>query len=92
MKTLDNVKIQKALDSIYMFGGYDGSHHKQWLLDQLVRILADDYDKWVAEYEDGEKGQKGHGQEFPGQNISEPLNALEVEEHTVEHGEDPEPE
>lgn len=49
-------KIEKALEMIESYGGIDGGHHKQWVLDQLVRILADDYDQWVKEYQDGEDG------------------------------------
>jgi hypothetical protein len=50
-------KEQKALDLIGEWGGIDGGHHKQWLLDQLVRVLADDYRAWVVEYQDGEDGE-----------------------------------
>ena len=49
-------KVKKALDLIEEWGGIDGEHHKQWLLDQLVRVLADDYDKWVRDWENGEDG------------------------------------
>ena len=49
-------KIEKALDLIFQYGGIDGGHHKQWVLDGLVKILADDYEKWVTEYNDGEDG------------------------------------
>ena len=52
----DNAKRQQALDLIAEWGGIDGGHHKQWLLDQLVRTLANDYDKWVKEWEEGEDG------------------------------------
>jgi len=48
---------QRALDLIAQYGGIDGGHHKQWLLDQTVRILAgDNYDDWVGEWQDGEDG------------------------------------
>ena len=46
----------EVLDFIAEWGGIDGGHHKQWVLDQLVRILADDYDKWINEWQDGEDG------------------------------------
>ena len=49
-------KTNKALDLILRYGGIDGAHHKQWVLNQIVRILADDYDEWVKKYEDGEDG------------------------------------
>ena len=48
---------QKDLDLIGEYGGIDGGHHKQWLLDQVARILAGDkYKDWVGEWEDGEDG------------------------------------
>lgn len=34
-------RIQEALKIIGRFGGIDGLHHKQWVLDQVVRILTD---------------------------------------------------
>lgn len=33
-------KVKAALDLIVQYGGVDGSHHKQWLLDQVVRTLV----------------------------------------------------
>jgi len=50
--------ISKALDLINKYGGYDGAHHKQWLLNELVEVLSDDYEKWVEDYEAGEHGPK----------------------------------
>jgi len=30
----------------------DGAHHKQWTIDQMVRVLAgEDYGQWVMNYE-----------------------------------------
>lgn len=52
----DAGKVEKALFLIETHGGIDGSHHKQWLLDQLVRVLVDDYEKWVTEWQAGEDG------------------------------------
>lgn len=49
-------KIRAALDVITQYGSIDGDHHKQWVLDQVVRILADDYHEWVLEFCDGEDG------------------------------------
>lgn len=46
----------KALEFIHQWGGFDGGHHKQWVLDQVVRILAVDYDEWVRDYQTGENG------------------------------------
>lgn len=49
-------RVNDALDLIARYGGCDGGHHKQWVLDQIVRVLARDYRAWVAEYEAGEDG------------------------------------
>lgn len=52
-------KTEKVLDLIHQYGGIDGDHHKQWLLDQIVRtIMGDDYALWVLKYEHGEDGPK----------------------------------
>jgi len=49
-------KIEKALNVIEEWSFVDGDFHKQWVLDQVVRILADDYEEWVSDYQDGEDG------------------------------------
>lgn len=36
----DGDRISLALDQALNGGGIDGAHHKQWALDQIVRILA----------------------------------------------------
>lgn len=42
-------KIQAALDLV---GNIDGDHHKQWIIDQMVRVLTGDgYENWLAEYQ-----------------------------------------
>jgi hypothetical protein len=58
IKTLD-YKVKVALELIERFGGTDGAHHKQWLIDQILRALTgNDYVKWVAEWESGAHGPK----------------------------------
>jgi hypothetical protein len=49
---------QIVLDMIGEFGGIDGGHHKQWLLNEILLSLMtqDEYEKWVAEWEDGADG------------------------------------
>jgi len=48
---------KEALDLILRYGGIDGGHHKQWVLDQIVRKLTGDgYNAWVEEYQLGEDG------------------------------------
>ena len=50
-------KEEEALDMIFQNGACDGGHHKQWVLDQVVRILTGDrYNEWVKKFEDGEDG------------------------------------
>lgn len=56
-------RVEDALAQIREFGGIDGAHHKQWLLDQIVRTLTDatkddqdDYLAWLAAYENGSDG------------------------------------
>lgn len=54
-------KIQEIRDLIYRFGGIDGAHHKQWLLDQIIQKTCDsqnEYLDWIKQYEDGEDGPK----------------------------------
>lgn len=52
-----NDKIEDAIDVAFGFGQVDGSHHKMWVIDQMVRILTgDDYDRFVTEYRSGPDG------------------------------------
>lgn len=50
-------RVDKALELIHNYGEIDGDHHKKWLLDQLVRVLAPDYKEWVKGFEWGEDGE-----------------------------------
>lgn len=53
-----NRDIQSSIDLIMRYGGIDGSHHKQWLLDQVLRILSENkYDNLIKKYCDGEDGE-----------------------------------
>ncbi len=49
-------KIQKSIDIILQHGMIDGEHHKQWLLDQVLRILLEDpwYKERMDEYNSNE--------------------------------------
>ncbi len=50
-------KLDAALAVIVENGDIDGSHHKQWVLDQVVRTLTGDgYRAWVEAYCAGEDG------------------------------------
>ena len=59
MKT--NNTIRDALDLITQYGGIDGAHHKQWVLDQIVRTLTKTekgYENWLKEYQ-GDLDEEG---------------------------------
>lgn len=49
-------RIEAALGFIERYGGIDGGHHKQWVLDQVVRSLVSDYPAWVKAQKMGEDG------------------------------------
>ncbi|QHJ84047.1 MAG: hypothetical protein [Caudoviricetes sp.] len=58
MKTADE-RILDIVEIIHQYGGIDGGHHKQWVLDQIIRIaMGDDcgYEVWVRDYCAGEDG------------------------------------
>ena len=57
MSQIEAEKIKKAVDLAVRYGGIDGSHHKAWTIDQMVRALTgDSYDKVVREAKVGENG------------------------------------
>jgi len=47
---------KKALELIARFGGVEGAHHKAWVIDQVARILADDYEGFITSVKHGEDG------------------------------------
>jgi hypothetical protein len=50
-------QVDHALDVILNYGSIDGAHHKQWVLDKVVRaLMGPHYDKWVADHNAGEDG------------------------------------
>lgn len=50
-------RIREAIEIAVRYGGIDGSHHKAWVIDQMVRTLAGDgYKRIVAEAKDGDEG------------------------------------
>lgn len=56
MKT-DADRISEALAVIRQYGGIDRGHHKQWVLDQVVRKLTGTgYRAWVRDQKAGEDG------------------------------------
>lgn len=50
-------KIAAAIDLAVRYGGISGDHHKAWVIDQMVRVLAGDgYEQLVKEACDGPDG------------------------------------
>ncbi len=50
-------KVETALDFLVKYGGIDGNHHKAWVIDQTVRILAgEEYTQIVKDACNGEDG------------------------------------
>ncbi len=50
-------KVDKALETAMDYGSIDGSHHRTWVIDQMVRSLTgDEYGQFVKEHNDGEDG------------------------------------
>ena len=53
----DNQRVNKAIDIALDYGQIDGAHHKQWVIDQILRVLAGEtYNTIITEYQDGEDG------------------------------------
>ena len=51
---LSTQRIDKAVKAAADWGWIDGGHHKMWVIDQMLRILlADRYEEWVKEFENG---------------------------------------
>jgi hypothetical protein len=45
-------RITAAIDVAYLYGMEAGAHHKQWVIDQMLRaLLGSRYDGWVAIYD-----------------------------------------
>lgn len=44
-------RIARAVDIVTKYGGIAGDHHKQWVIDQIVRVLLskEDYEAWRQE-------------------------------------------
>lgn len=49
----ENVDPKEILDEIVVSAHYDGQHHKQWLIDHVVRcITGHNYEAFVKAYEE----------------------------------------
>ena len=57
MPSTDAEKVQQAIDLAVQHGSIDGDHHKAWVIDQMVRLLAGErYDEVIREAKAGEDG------------------------------------
>lgn len=46
------LRVRRAVRVVERFGSTDGAHHKQWLLDQVLRVLLDDgYPFWRKRFD-----------------------------------------
>lgn len=55
-------QAERAIELAVRYGQIDGDHHKAWVIDQMVRILAGEaYPKIVAEACAGEDGPDTYG-------------------------------
>jgi hypothetical protein len=64
LQDLGSTPVEQALEIINRYGGIDGGHHKQWVLDQVVRVLTENqggYLQWLAQHCDGEDGPETYG-------------------------------
>ena len=50
-------KIEKAIELAVRYGQIDGAHHRVWVIDQIVRVLAgNDYARVIREAKAGADG------------------------------------
>ena len=50
-------RVRDAIDTILMYGGIEGDHHKAWVIDQILKTILGEgeYEFVVEQYEeDGE--------------------------------------
>lgn len=47
----DSERVVKCKELIMQYGGIDGAHHKDWVLDQCLRVLCDEseYKEFVSD-------------------------------------------
>jgi hypothetical protein len=50
-------RIDAIKDLAHRYAGINGVHHKQWLIDQILRVLlAGSYNDFIAEYNSDNSG------------------------------------
>lgn len=48
---------QRVLDLIVDYGSIDGAHHKQWVLDQIIRVIIGvNYEAFIEAYMRNDEG------------------------------------
>lgn len=53
----DKTKLQAIVGMAAAYGDVQGSHHKQWLIDQMVRVaLGEKYKNFIKSVEDWDTG------------------------------------
>lgn len=60
----EGCRTTKVANIATRFGGIDGAHHKQWVIDQMLRVALGKhkYEKWLTEMNsDPEYGSWDHG-------------------------------
>lgn len=55
-------RIDNAVAVALRYGGIDGDHHKQWVIDQMIRALLApaEYDEFVRDSTLGPNGEPDH--------------------------------
>lgn len=53
--------IERALEIAFRYGSIDGEHHKEWVIDQMVRELTGhNYEEWVRRFRSGDDGPESY--------------------------------
>lgn len=48
---------EKSSEMIAQYGGIDGNHHKQWVINEIIKLIeGDHYVEWVKDWEFGKDG------------------------------------
>jgi hypothetical protein len=49
---------ENAIEIALSYGVYDGNHHKQWVIDQMLQAICteEEYKQIIIDYPDWEKG------------------------------------
>lgn len=53
----DIKRIEKAIELAVAYGNIDGAHHKMWVIDQMIRVLAGERYKTIVK--DAKAGEDG---------------------------------